>query len=74
MQHSGQHTPHVIRRLKGEWWVKMPSDEQTVFLGTAPKPRNQFEAFIHHVCHGLMMRYPLKDVLVWSWQNRDSFD
>jgi hypothetical protein len=74
MQRSYQDEPTVIRRFKGDWWIKQPKDENVIFLGIAPKPRNHTEAFIHHICHGLMMRYPLKDVLVWSWQNRDSFD
>lgn len=44
-----------------------------IALGIAPRPRNAREGFLYHLCHGLLMRYPLLDVLVFSWRNRASF-
>jgi hypothetical protein len=48
-------------------------NEYELELGQAPRPRNSWEGFLYHICHGLIMRYPLWKVLAWSWLNRKSF-
>lgn len=58
----------------GELWEKYIHDEKYISLGIAPRPQTRLQAIIYHVCHGLIMRYPLLDILVWSWRNRDSFE
>jgi hypothetical protein len=73
MQQSGQHPPTETKIIKGELWIKYPQSPDILSLGVAPVPRNARETFIYHVCHGLIMRYPLIDILVWSWRNRNSF-
>lgn len=73
MQHSDEHPPLETRLVRGKLWVQYPDNPDLIFLGTAPVPRNAWETFVYHVCHGMIMRYPLRDVLIWSWKNRHSF-
>jgi hypothetical protein len=48
-------------------------NEYELELGYAPRPRNSWEGLLYHICHGLIMRYPLWKVLAWSWIHRKSF-
>jgi len=74
---------HVIQDMPClELPFKQGSDEwkmfqsRWVFVGVCPRPKTNWQWFIHHVCHGAMMGFPLLDVLVWSWRERipDDFD
>jgi hypothetical protein len=62
-----------IRWLDGRWWQELPGDDEWVHLGFCPAPTNAWQTFCYHVWHGLLMRYPLWDILTFSWQNRFSF-
>jgi hypothetical protein len=58
----------------GVGWHEMPSDDSDwLMLGVAPKPRNSWQGFWYHVFHGLLMRYGILEVLVWSFKHRASF-
>lgn len=50
-------------------YIKVLDDPKWLFMGWVPTPRTDFDWFIYHIMHGLLMRYPLWDVLVWSWRN-----
>lgn len=67
--------PDEVREFDGRLWQVLPDDSQSdvIHLGTAPKPTTVWRTFVYHVCHGLIMQYPLSDVLLWSWRNRTSF-
>lgn len=41
-----------------------------VGLGVAPRPRGPLRVFVYHLGHGLVMGYPLHDILVFAWRNR----
>jgi hypothetical protein len=47
---------------------------ENIALGTAPVPRTPLQTMIHHVCHGLLMRYPLWSIFRFAWTNRNTFD
>jgi hypothetical protein len=59
--------------IDNELWVKYNYGDEWQFLGIAPRPKTVWQTLIYHICNGLLMRYPLWDILVWSWQNRYSF-
>lgn len=48
-------------------------DMDVVQLGIAPAPKTLWRNLIYHVCHGLIMQYPLRDVIAFAWRNRYSF-
>ena len=62
-----------LRWEDGRWWFALPDDPGIVHLGIAPAPTTTWQTFVYHVCHGLIMHYPLWSVLTWSWRNRRSF-
>lgn len=63
-----------IREYDGRLWQALPDAQSDVItLGVAPAPKTVWQTLVYHVCHGLLMRYPLHEVLVWSWRNRRSF-
>lgn len=56
------------------WWEadvrvekRWPSSDW-IDLGWAPTPRTRWRWLVYDVCHGLLMRYPLRHVLTWSLQ------
>jgi hypothetical protein len=54
----------------------VPADQLAathIDLGVAPMPTTVRQTLVYHVCHGLLMRYPILDVLRFSWRNRRSF-
>lgn len=58
----------------GQQWLLMNGvDGNWIELGIAPAPTTVWQTFIYHFAHGLLMRYPLWDVLKFSWQNRRNF-
>jgi hypothetical protein len=66
--------PHArIVEYRGRWWHENPGDPEWTMLGFAPTPHGPWVAFRHHVLHGLLMHYPLRRVLAWSWRHRRSF-
>lgn len=42
-------------------------------LGVAPIPRTTAQTLRYHIGHGLVMGYPVRHVLAWSWTHRHSF-
>lgn len=63
-----------IREYDGRLWRVLPdAQSDTIDLGVAPMPKTVWQTLVYHICHGVIMRYPLIDVLVWSWRNRKSF-
>lgn len=44
-----------------------------VQLGIAPAPKTLRQNLIYHICHGILMHYPLRDVLAFAWRNRYSY-
>ena len=38
-------------------------------VGAVPQPTTRLGWFVHHLLHGLMMRYPLRSVLAYSLLN-----
>lgn len=42
-------------------------------MGTAPVPQGPLQVFKYHLGHGLVMGYPIIDVLAFSWKNRNAF-
>lgn len=66
--------PAELIEYEGRLWYAVPEpDSDWIHLGVAPMPRTTWQTFVYHVCHGFLMRYPLVDVLVFSWRNRRSF-
>lgn len=65
--------PAVIGEYDGRLWYLLPDDDTFIHLGIAPRPTTVWQCFVYHVCNGLIMRYPLAKVLVFSWRNRKSF-
>lgn len=58
----------------GAWWQQAPSESSGYTqLGVAPIPKNRWEGFWHHLFHGLLMGYPLFEIIIFSWCNRASF-
>lgn len=53
-------------------YLKMIDNPAWLHMGWVPTPKTRFGWFVYHAVHGLLMRYPLWDVLVWSWKNSDS--
>lgn len=45
-----------------------------VGLGVAPVPRGTLRVFLYHLGHGLVMGYPILDVVVFAWRHRNGFD
>lgn len=43
-------------------------------LGFCPRPVGQCQTVLHHVWHGLLMRYPIRSVVCFAWRNRTTFD
>lgn len=39
-----------------------------VHMGWAPRPRTRWQKAKRHLFHGLLMGYPLRDVLAWVWR------
>lgn len=69
----GEEPAMSVMFIRGEQWVKIDPSDNWIQLGIAPRPRNEWQNFTHHICHGIIMQYPLLDVIVWSWKNRRSF-
>lgn len=40
-------------------------------LGWCPTPRTRWGWFRQHLLEGLLMRYPVLDVIVFAWRNRE---
>lgn len=59
-----------LREIDGRWWQELPDDSRYVHLGFCPTPTGARQTFIHHMCHGIMMGYPLFDVLAYAWRHR----
>jgi hypothetical protein len=57
----------------GREWLAMPDYGKWVTLGFAPVPQTVSKGFWHHVWHGLLVGYPLLEVLAFAWRNRFSF-
>lgn len=70
---SGNDPTAEMRVINGELWVKYDYGDDWQLLGIAPRPKTVWQTLIYHICNGLIMQYPLWDVLLWSWQNRHSF-
>lgn len=70
----GQEPSTDVMFIRNKQWVCVDYGQDWVHLGIAPRPKTQWQAFIHHIAHGVLMNYPVWDVLVWSWKNRDSFE
>ncbi len=50
-------------------YIKLLDDPAWLHMGWVPTPTTRLGWFVYHVIHGLLMRYPAWDVLVWSWKN-----
>lgn len=48
--------------------MRLLDDERWLHVGYVPTPRTRLGWFVHHVAHGLAMRYPWHKVLLWSLQ------
>lgn len=51
------------------FYEEMLQDPAWLRMGYVPAPASRLGWFLHHVIHGLLMRYPLTAVLRWSWQH-----
>jgi hypothetical protein len=69
----GDEPSTVIRPFRGKMWVKYDYGDDWLLMGIAPRPKTVWQTLVYHICHGLIMQYPLRDVLIWSWKNRRSF-
>lgn len=65
--------PVRVKYWRGKQWREVPDGPDWIFLGIAPTPQTTWQALLYHILHGLIMRYPIADVLRWSWRNRHSF-
>jgi len=68
--------PAQLLYWDGALWRRVPADQMAathIDLGVAPMPTTVRQALVYHVCHGLLMRYPILDVLRFSWSNRRLF-
>lgn len=63
----------TLRYQEAEWYKLPERDSGWLHLGVCPRPRTTWEVFTYHLCHGLLMRYPLREVLVFSWRQRHAF-
>lgn len=55
----------------GNRWYLLPThDSSFIHLGVAPKPQTAWQNFVYHVAHGLLMHFPLRDILIFAWRNR----
>lgn len=50
----------------GTWWLELPDTQDWRHLGWGPRPRTRARRFIGHVCHGVLMGYPLRAVLAFA--------
>ena len=44
-------------------YFKYIDDPAWLHVGYVPRPRSRFAWFVHHLVHGLVMRYPLHKVI-----------
>lgn len=50
-----------------------PPDTDWLNLGLCLAPQTVWQTIVYHFCHGLLMRYPLLDVIRFSLTERNSF-
>ncbi len=64
--------PNLRLELRdGSWWQELPAAESRwVHLGFCPSPVGVCRTVLHHICHGLMMGYRIRDVVRWSMKHR----
>lgn len=62
--------PRIECREDGTVWQEITESPGWIHVGWAPRPNSRLQWFVHHVCHGLLMRYPLRDVVTWAWRRR----
>jgi hypothetical protein len=59
----------------GVWWQECYTKHEGWFpLGIAPLPETTWQTFVYHICHGLIMHYPLISCIAYAWKYRDSFN
>ena len=56
MYNPPMHLRHVTPDLPKEW----------LEVGLIPRPTTKLGWFVHHMAHGLAMRYPLRSVIAFS--------
>lgn len=62
---------HIMIDSQNRAWRIMPDDgDEWIDIGIAPRPKTTWQAFWHHVFHGLLMQYSLSDVFDFAWRNR----
>lgn len=64
----------VSWKLPNNGTGKMNLNRDPLGIGVAPNPfvqeASDWERFKYHVCMGLLMHFPVVDILVFSWKNR----
>lgn len=65
--------PGVIEDENGKIYIEYVVSNNWIPLGYIPKPRNEWEWFLHHLFNGLMMRYPWHKVFWFSIMNTNRF-
>lgn len=60
----------VIER-DGKLYEEILYDEKWMCIGYVPAPSSRLGWFVHHVVHGLAMRYPILKVLAYALRHTD---
>lgn len=55
-----------IRRIDGAYWYKAVDADGWMDVGIIPIPRSRWRVFLYHFCHGMLMQYPLIEILKFS--------
>lgn len=60
----------AIETRDGMLWYAVPPSEDWGFFGWVPWPTSTLQRFVHHLAAGVLMRYPLRDVVAFAWRHR----
>ena len=55
----------------GMFQLRLDDDPKWLMVGHVPKPTTRLGWFVHHIVHGLAMRYPLLAVIRFAFANMD---
>src|SRR5688500_12763968 len=59
----------VVDDDTGKFYIEYSTNPDWLEMGQCPRPKNKREWFIHHLCMGLLMRYPTHKVFWYSLLN-----
>jgi len=58
--------PAECQLIDGNLWVKQREQPGWMEMGIIPIPQSRWRVFLYHLCHGLLMHYPLHEVIWFS--------